>query len=141
MRPFLLLAALLSAAATAADFGSAPAPQDPLAEARSALAAKDWKGAERELRRVIAKEPRNADAHNLLGYSLRWQERYEEALAAYGRVFEIDPKHLGAHEYIGRAYLKMGRRPEAERHLAQLRTLCGDCTEARDLAKALAEPK
>lgn len=128
---------MLALSAQAADFGGPATADDPLREARAALAAKKWKAAESELRRVIAKDPRNADAHNLLGFSLRWQERYDEALASYGRVFEIDPKHLGAHEYIGMAYLKMGQRPKAEEHLATLRKLCGDCEEARDLAKAL----
>ena len=142
MRIAVLFLLLLSLNAQAADMGGAiAAPDDPLADARAAIAAKKWPQAEKELRRVIAREPRNADAHNLLGYSLRWQGRYEEALASYGRVFEIDPNHLGAHEYVGIAYLKMGRRPEAEQHLATLRKLCGQCEEARDLAKALAAAK
>ena len=39
---------------------------------------------------------------------------YEKALA-------IDPKHRGAHEYIGEAYLTLGNLPKAKEHLARAR--------------------
>ncbi len=138
---FLLSGVLALSAARAADLPTA-APQDPgmeaLTAARMAVSAKRWPKAEAAARKAIAANPKLADAHNLLGYSLRWQGQYEAALAAYGKVFEIDPNHLGAHEYIGQAYLKLGNRAKAEEHLAKLKALCGGCEEARDLADALA---
>ncbi len=148
MRALAILPLLLPFAAAAADM-TPPAAETPrasvspgqklLTDARRAIERKDWKGAEKLLRQSVQLEPRNADAHNLLGYSLRWQARYDESLAEYAKVFEIEPNHLGAHEYIGQAYLKLGRRADAERHLAKLRQLCGNCEEARDLAQALAK--
>ena len=69
-----------------------------------AIKAKDWKAAETALRAVIKEQPRQADALNLLGFTLRWQERYEESLAAYQQAFAIEPDHQGAHEYIARTY-------------------------------------
>ena len=150
MRVLALLALLVPLSLSAADM-TVPEPtespkaapsqaQKLLTNARGAITRTDWKGAEALLRQSLQFEPRSADAHNLLGYSLRWQGRYEESLAAYGKVFEIEPNHLGAHEYIGQAYVKLGRRVDAERHLAKLRQLCGNCEEARDLAQALAKP-
>jgi Flp pilus assembly protein TadD len=148
MRPAFALFALSSALATrlalAADLPASPsaAPGPSVLQlAREAIRAKDWKAAETQLRAATKEEPRNADAWNLLGYTLRWQERYEDSLAAYGKAFEIDPQHLGAHEYIGRTYLKMGRKGDAEKHLATLRQLCPGCEETRELAEAVAKAK
>lgn len=137
----LLALCLLAPALRAADLPTA-APEEPglseLTATRKAVAAKRWTEAEAQARKAIAANARLADAHNLLGYALRWQGRYDEAIAAYQKVFEIDPKHLGAHEYIGQAYLKLGQRAKAEAHLAQLQALCARCEETRDLAAALA---
>jgi len=151
MRAFALLALLVPLVVGAADTSTPTQPENPktrispaqilMADGRQAIERKDWKGAEKLLRQSLQLAPRNAHALNLLGYSLRWQGRYDESLAAYGQVFEIEPNHLGAHEYIGEAYLKLGRRADAERHLAKLRQLCGNCEEARDLASALAKAR
>ena len=93
--------------------------------------------------RAVREEPRNADIHNLLGYSLRKQARPDlpRAFEHYRRAIELDPRHKGAHEYIGEAYL-MDRKPqEAEKHLAALQQICGNttCEEYVDLAKAIAD--
>jgi tetratricopeptide (TPR) repeat protein len=119
------------------------ASQDSLGAARAAIAAKDWRKAIGELNGVVKSEPRNADAHNLLGYSHRKQAtpNLAKAFEHYKTALQIDPKHLGAHEYIGEAYL-MDRKPaEAEKHLTALEQLCGNktCEEYVDLAKALSD--
>lgn len=140
MRRMLLPLLLCLNAAFAADLPTA-APEEPgqaaLAKARQALDAKKWKDAETALRQALRENPKLADAHNLLGFTLRWQGRYDESLAAYQQVFALEPNHLGAHEYIGQTYLKMGRLDEAESHLKTLQRLCGGCTESKDLAAAL----
>ena len=55
----------------------------------------------------------------------------------------INPKHRGAHEYIGEAYLMDKKPAEAEQHLSQLEALCGNktCEEYADLAKSIADYK
>jgi tetratricopeptide (TPR) repeat protein len=146
MRPTALLYLALAGAASAADL-PAPVSTPPIAradavqtgmlDARQAIQSKDWKGAETALRQVLKEQPRHADALNLLGFSLRWQERYDESLAAYQQAFAIEPDHLGAHEYVARTYLKLGRLADAERHAARLAQLCKDCAEARSLAQAI----
>lgn len=145
MRLTALLCLALCGAAQAADLPApthtmapADAVQTGLLDARQAIQAKDWKGAEAALRRVLKEAPRHADALNLLGFSLRWQERYEESLAAYQQAFAVEPDHLGAHEYIARTYLKLGRVADAERHLTRLRQLCKDCEQAKALEQAVA---
>ena len=116
-----------------------------LGAARSAVAAKDWSRAIRELNAALKLEPRNADVHNLLGYSHRKQARPDlaKAFEHYKLALQIDPGHKGAHEYIGEAYLMDQRPAEAEKHLAQLAYLCGNltCEEYVDLAEAIAAHK
>jgi Tfp pilus assembly protein PilF len=136
--------AAVCAAATAADTPSMPAPEAPdrLASARSAIQAKDWKKAIAELNAAVKAEPKNADAHNLLAYSNRKQAQPNllKAFEHYKIALQLDPKHKGAHEYIGEAYLMDKKPEEAEKHLATLEKLCGNktCEEYVDLSKSLA---
>jgi tetratricopeptide (TPR) repeat protein len=72
-----------------------------------------------------------------LGYSYRNIKRYDESLVAYKRALEIDPKHRGAHEYIGIAYIQMSQLANAKIHLDALDKICTfSCEEYRDLKKA-----
>ncbi len=138
-------------AAQAADTPDpAPAPARPaaaadasaqLASARTAIEAKDFSRAIRELRSAERIEPRNADVHNLLGFSYRQQSRpdLEAALRHYQTALQIAPNHRGANEYIGEAYLLSGNLAQAEHHLGRLREICGTagCKEATDLAQSI----
>jgi hypothetical protein len=36
----------------------------------------------------------------------------------------LSPRHRGAHEYVGEAYLMAGNLARAEEHLAKLREIC-----------------
>ena len=141
------LVAIAAAAATAhaADVPSpakTPAAAERLANARRAIDAKDWNVATRELQVAVREEPRNADVHNLLGYSLRKRANPDlpKAISHYQAALRLDPRHKGAHEYLGEAWLMDGKPAEAEKHLAELQKICGgqDCEEYRDLAKAIA---
>ena len=54
----------------------------------------------------------------------------------YNEALRLDPKHLGAHEYIGEAYLMSGNLDKAREHLAQLDKLCRfGCKEYSELKK------
>jgi Flp pilus assembly protein TadD len=119
-----------------------PSQDERMATARRAIDASDWGKAMAELTLVVREDPQNADAHNLLGYS--WRKRtpnpdVTKAFEHYYTALRIDPKHKGAHEYIGQAYLMEKRAPQAEQHLAELEKICGgrDCPEYRELAKAI----
>ena len=94
------------------------------------------------LTRVIARDPVNADAHNLLGFSQRKLGLFAEALASYGRALDLDPDHIGAHEYLGELHAERGDIDRAEEHLARLVQLCPLGCEARsDLARVIAGKK
>ena len=61
-----------------------------------------------------------------------------KAFEHYYIALRIDPKHKGAHEYIGEAFLALGDLPKAKEHLAILNKLCFfPCEEYSDLKKAV----
>lgn len=118
-------------------------PADPdYAAAKKMIEAKNYAGAMPLLQQVVAKDPKNADAYNLMGYATRKSGDPNGALQYYNTALGLDPKHIGAHEYIGEAYLQLGRLAEAEQHLARLDSLCTfGCTEYRELKAAVANYK
>ncbi len=144
----ILLIGLAGMSAQAADTGpvaTQPSAGERLTVARQAIKAKDWKKSLAELNLALRDEPRNADVHNLLGYSYRKQAtpNLPKAFEHYNTAIKLDPRHKGAHEYIGEAYLIDKKPQEAEKHLAALEKICGNtqCEEYADLAKAIAEYK
>jgi Tfp pilus assembly protein PilF len=121
---------------------SSPTASERLASARQAIERKGWSRAQLDLRSVVRDEPDNADAHNLLAYTYRKQEKpnLSKAFEHYRIALKINPLHKGAHEYIGEAYV-MDRKPNlAEKHLADLERICGNktCEEYVDLAQSIA---
>jgi Flp pilus assembly protein TadD len=143
----LAISATAFQAAHAADTPSTSQPtvSERLTAAREAIEKKDWRKALAELNVAAKEEPRNADVHNLLGYSYRKQAtpNLAKAFEHYNTALKLDPKHKGAHEYIGEAYLMDKKPAEAEKHLASLEQICGNktCEEYADLAGAIAKYK
>ena len=139
----LLLAALAFGGSPAVSARDEPPPEvvTPEHEAgRKAVQAKDWQGALKLLLAAEKKEPRNADVQNLLGFAYRHTGNLEQAFKHYDIALKIDPRHLGAHEYVGEAYLLANNVAKAEQHLAELRRHCQRvCEERDDLEKAIAE--
>jgi Flp pilus assembly protein TadD len=130
------------ALAAAADTPAGPTGDPDLAAARARIASQDWTGATEVLQKAVAREPQNADYHNLLGYSLRKAPNPNMSLVFkhYYEALRIDPKHRSAHEYIGEAYLMVGDLVKAKEHLAALDKLCFfPCGEYRDLKKAIGQ--
>ncbi len=106
------------------------------------IKAKDWDRAVYHLQIAVKAEPANADARNLLGFAYRKQRKLELAFVQYREALKLDPKHRGAHEYIGEAYLMAGDRAKAQEHLLALERICGKgCDEYQDLARAIAAAK
>ena len=126
------------------DMRKAPAaPKDPAIEAIQAAVAKaDWPQAQSLARDSVAKNPSNADYHNLYAYSLRMGANPEMDLVFrhYNEALRLDPKHLGAHEYLGEAYLQTGNLDKAKEQLRTLDKLCFfSCKEYTMLKKAVAD--
>ena len=65
------------------------------------VANQDYQGAIRYLLKSVKTDPKNADVYNLLGYSHRNLEMNDKAFASYEKALSLDPRHKGAHEYIG----------------------------------------
>lgn len=118
----------------------APKAADPnFAEGKKAIDAKDWPKAVDLFAKVVAKDEKNADAFNWLGYALRNQGDYPKAFTAYEKALGIDPRHKGAHEYIGEAYLKVNNVAKAEEHLKRLDSICTfGCAELTELKTKIA---
>jgi Tfp pilus assembly protein PilF len=137
----LTLAAAAFAADTPAAPSRAPAPVDTdLATARARIDASDWTGAAAILGKAVARDPDNADYHNLLAYSIRKGPNPDMDLVFkhYGEALRINPKHRDAHEYIGEAYLMVGNVGKAREHLAALDKLCFlPCGQFRDLKREI----
>ncbi len=127
---------LCSQLAWAIDTGGTAA-DDELTPARALIEKKDWAGAAEQLAAYTRAHPNSADGFNLLGYSYRHLKRYDESLSAYNQALALNPKHRGAHEYIGEAYLQLGQIDKAKVHLDTLDRLCFfPCEEYTDLKKA-----
>jgi predicted Zn-dependent protease len=77
--------------------------------------------------------PNNPDVLNLMGYSYRKTGNTDEALDYYNRALNLEPKHLGANEYLGELYLELKQPEKAKQRLAVLKSACGDCEEYEDL--------
>jgi tetratricopeptide (TPR) repeat protein len=108
----------------------------------AAIGDKRWADAVQALDRYVARNYRDPDGHNWLAYAHRNAGRFDEAFKQYKLALNLDPKHLGAHEYIGEAYVMTGQIAEARKHLDRLGALCGkQCEQYRDLAEAIERGK
>ena len=106
--------------------------------AEQKIKAADYSGAIPLLEKVVTASPRNADALNLLGFSHRKLGHKEKALAYYNNALSVNPKHLGANEYLGELYLQMGLVAKAEERLAVLSGACSSsCEEYSELKKQI----
>jgi tetratricopeptide (TPR) repeat protein len=139
-----VILALAAGAAQAMDSTSLsePSSSELYKRAQKSIDAQRYREAIEDLQKVIKDKPKNADAHNLLGYSNRKLGEYDLAVRYYTRALEIDSKHRGANEYLGEAYLELNKLPEAEARLAKLNEICGaDCKEYKALAAAIDQYK
>lgn len=114
-------------------------PEDPNYTAGvKAIRAGDYATAVRRLETVVAKDGSNADAYNWLAYGVRQSGDAARAIPIYQKALAIEPRHRGAHEYIGEAYLVLGDLTRAKEHLARLDKLCFlPCSQYADLKKAV----
>ena len=74
---------------------------------------------------------KRADIYNLLGFSYRKLENpdLDKSFAAYMMAIELDPLHLGAHEYLGELYLMRDQKDKALIILEKLDQLAGSNSE------------
>ena len=90
-----------------------------------AMNSKRFAEAQARFAQALRNNPRFAEAHNYLGYSLVMEgsPNYPMALEHYNRAIRLKPNLAQAYEYRGMLLLKMGQKSAAEKDLATLRTL------------------
>ena len=92
----------------------------------------------RILEKLNREDPGNADVLNMLGYAHRKLGRLEPAFGFYREALAIEPRHLGANEYLGELYLQTDELAKAEERLAELAAACpSGCEEHEELAEAI----
>jgi len=128
----------LATGAAKADFRQGSEQNKDLVQAADLVKQSQYAKAIPLLKRVVAAEPNNADAFNLLGYSHRKLGDFDAALGYYQTALKFKPQHLGANEYLGELYLQMGDLEKAEERLGVLDWAClFGCEEYTELKEAI----
>lgn len=91
----------------------------------------------------MLKNPETPRALNYRGYATRKLGRTEEGIGYYLRSVALDPTYTQVREYLGEAYVTLGRFDLAEEQLAMIKQLCGSttCEEFEDLHTAISQKK
>jgi tetratricopeptide (TPR) repeat protein len=110
---------------------------DPYKQAKSLIDDEKYSEAIPILQKLVKDKGAYADALNLLGYSYRKSGDATTALDYYNQALAMEPKHLGANEYLGELYLEMKQPEKAKERLAVLKDACGDCDEYEELEDAI----
>lgn len=75
---------------------------------------------------------------NYIGYSLRKSGKLDEGIGYYMKALAADPDYVQAREYLGEAYLTMGRIDLAEVQLKEIEARCnGTCDVYLDLSNQI----
>ncbi len=84
--------------------------------------------------KAYAKDKKNADILNYLGYTLRKTGDFKKAETYYLKGLELDAKHLGINEYLGELYVQTGRIELAKNRLEVLKGCkCEEYEELKEL--------
>ena len=142
-RTLLAVTAILAASLGAMPLAFAdPTDEDPsglsadpdVVSGKKAIEDKRWADAVKALSSAALRDTRNADIQNYLGYAYRNVGQMDKAFAHYERALKLNPRHRGAHEYVGEAYLMVGKPARAQEHLKALQAICVlPCEEFDDL--------
>jgi tetratricopeptide (TPR) repeat protein len=89
----------------------------------------------------MLKNPETARALNYRGYATRKLGRTEEGIGYYLRSVALDPTYTQVREYLGEAYVTLGRFDLAQEQLAMIKKLCGSeaCEAYEDLHDAISQ--
>lgn len=123
------------------DFPAWPA-NPAIGNAEAMIKGGDIAGAQTMLREALVKDPSDADLHNMYAFSIRKGPNPDMATVFkhYNEALRIKPDHVGAHEYLGEAYLMAGNVAKAKEQLVAVRRYCkGNCPEAFELNRHIAE--
>jgi predicted Zn-dependent protease len=134
----MALDAPVMAAATGSDDSGGSESPTKYERAVDLIESSGYEKALRILEKLNREDPGNADVLNMLGYANRKLGRLEPALGFYREALAIEPRHLGANEYLGELYLQTDELAKAEERLAELAAACpSGCEEREELAEAI----
>ena len=132
-----IIIGVMASAPALADGGNAER-NSRLAPFQKLIEDKKFDAAVGKLRAALREQPEDADLLNLLAFSQRNLERYDEALENYLKALRIDPDHRGANEYLGELYLQLGQLERARERLKVLDEECFfGCDEYDELEEAI----
>ena len=130
------------AAGTSSTSSSRPSVSPEFKAGKKAVKEGNFQSALVHLNKANEKNPKNADIHNLLGYSYRKLGDTDKAFEHYHIALQIKPKHRGANEYLGELYLETDQLAKAEERLEVLDKACSwGCEEYDDLKEAIEKYK
>jgi len=116
--------------------GSSKLDEDLFEEGRALALAGHYRQALDTLQSVKTKDSMTL---TMIGYSKRKMGDVDEGMAFYQKALAIDPDNVNTREYLGEAYVAIGRPDLAKLELAKLEVLCGTgCEQYEDLASAIA---
>ena len=83
----------------------------------------------------------DAEVLNYTGYSNRKAGRLETGISYYYKALAVNPNYVQAREYLGEAYVLVGRTDLAKAQLQEIALRCGtDCETYRALEQAIFAP-
>ncbi|MCP4610006.1 MAG: tetratricopeptide repeat protein [Planctomycetes bacterium] len=94
------------------------------------LKADDFAGAERQCRKSLELNPKNAIANCTLGVSLARQGKVDEAIGYFSEAIKLEPGYVDAHYSLGQAMARKGKVNEAIRHFSAVLRFQPDHAEA-----------
>lgn len=94
------------------------------------LKSNDYEGAERQARKALELNPKNADALHHLGLALFGRQQHDEAIKCLSEAVKIRPAEAEIHTQLGVALLAKGRLQEAVSHLQRAMQIAPDHGEA-----------
>ncbi len=100
-----------------------------LASARSMVDDEKFNEADELLTQSLLADPANAPAFALKGFVQSQLDNPDEALRLMDIALAIEPDNLQAVFWAGQAATKLENLEEAEKRLARLKTLCGECEQ------------
>ncbi|MGB2862200.1 MAG: tetratricopeptide repeat protein, partial [Sedimentisphaerales bacterium] len=90
----------------------------------------DFTGAERQCRKSLELNPKNAKAHATLGIALSRQDRLDEANDHLSEAIRLDPTDYEAHYTLGQTMTRQKKFDDAIRHFSVVLRLRPDYTQA-----------
>ncbi len=110
-----------------------------LDKGKAARAAGDLDTANGLIESALAVDPRNRAAYLVLAEIARSQGLPGKAIRFYREALTLEPNDQAALRGQGEAMVQKGAVERAKENLARLKTLCGNCADATQLAAVIAK--